>query len=62
MENKQTDQIKPDTKKYAGPDLSFSAGSPKQHKTRITNRPHTIPEDKLPPGAVDIRQVKEDHS
>lgn len=53
---------KTDTKKYVGPDLAYSAGSPNQHKTRVTNHPHIIHEDELPPGEVDIRTFKTDNS
>ncbi|SEN58898.1 hypothetical protein [Lihuaxuella thermophila] len=61
MKNK-ANQKKSDTKEYVGPDLAYSAGSPNQHKTRVTNQPHLIPEDPLPPGETDLRQVKTDPS
>jgi len=60
MKTNRTDPTKPDTKKFVGPDLAYSSGSPNQHKTRVTKHPHTISEDKLPPGAMDIRNVDTD--
>ncbi|MFD1395832.1 hypothetical protein ACFQ49_14115 [Kroppenstedtia eburnea] len=60
MDQKKTGKPEPDTKGVDGPKLEGSLSAiENQHKTRVTKHPHTVDEDTLPPGAQDIRGLKE---
>jgi hypothetical protein len=60
LDQKKTDRPEPDTKGYDGPNLEGSLSAiENQHKTRLTKHPHPVNQDLLPPGAQDIRGLKE---